>query len=143
MPDWLSADCSNHACIEVQDAPNAVLLRVTADPEQVLVAKRAEFTAFVAGCKAGRFDHLTDAPADADDLAAEVGRLTGALTDLVVKATPFGTQDGDFIATYIVPTGPIHRAIPILDAHGIHARPGYDPRTAALFPPATRPTQEA
>lgn len=67
MPDWLSADCSDHACIEVQDAPGAVLLRVTADPERPIAATRAEFTAFVAGCKKGVFDHLTDPQGDDTD----------------------------------------------------------------------------
>lgn len=59
MAEWFSADCSAHACIEVQAAANAVLIRAAADPERPIAATRAEFTAFVAGCKAGVFDHLT------------------------------------------------------------------------------------
>lgn len=41
------------------------------------------------------------------------------LTDIVQKATPFGSQDGDFIANYLLPTGPIHRAIPFLQGLGV------------------------
>lgn len=50
------------------------------------------------------------------------------LADMVVKATEYGTQDGGFVAMYLMPTGPIHRAIPYLEAHGIIVRPGFDGR---------------
>jgi len=52
------------------------------------------------------------------------------LADLVFKATDYGTQDGDFVANYILPTGPIHRAIPWLQERGITVRPGFDGRTS-------------
>jgi hypothetical protein len=54
--------------------------------------------------------------------------LANALADCVVKATPYGTQDDDFMATYIMPTGPLHRAMPLLERLGIIARPGFDGR---------------
>lgn len=43
----------------------------------------------------------------------------GLLADVVQKATPYGTQDGDFVASYLLPTGLIHRAIKYLTEHGI------------------------
>lgn len=55
-------------------------------------------------------------------------RLIGALADCVVKATEFGIQDGEFVASYILPTGPIHRAIPLLEQVGVIVRPGFDGR---------------
>lgn len=56
--------------------------------------------------------------------------LVRALTDCVRKATDYGTQDGDFVAMYLLPTGPIHRAIPLLQRHGVTARP----HTAGALP---------
>jgi hypothetical protein len=56
--------------------------------------------------------------------------LIDALADCVVKATPYGIQEGDFIANYILPTGPLHRAMPLLERHGITVRPGFDGRRA-------------
>lgn len=58
-------------------------------------------------------------------------QLLDALADCVVKATEYGVQDGDFVASYILPTGPIHRAIPLLEENGITVRPGFDGRTAS------------
>lgn len=60
---------------------------------------------------------------------AQLAEALNALADCVVKATPYGTQDGDFIAAYIMPTGPLHRAMPLLERHGITVRPGFDGRT--------------
>ena len=77
-----------------------------------------------------------DAATLADDLEqgrkdkAEVERLTAALADCVIKCTEYGTQDDGFVAFYITPTGPIHRAIPLLQEHGITVRPGFDGRAA-------------
>jgi hypothetical protein len=50
------------------------------------------------------------------------------LADLIVKCTEHGDQDGGFVAFYLLPTGPVHRAIPFLEAHGITVRPGFDGR---------------
>lgn len=61
-------------------------------------------------------------------VAEERQQLLDALTDCVVKATDYGTQDGDFVAMYILPTGPIHRAIPLLERMGVTVRPGFDGR---------------
>lgn len=66
-----------------------------------------------------------------DNLRAELAKTRDALADCVVKATEYGTQDGGFVAMYLLPTGPIHRAIPMLDAVGINVRPGFDGRKAA------------
>ena len=41
------------------------------------------------------------------------------IADIVQKAHPYGVQDGDFIASYLLATGPIHRAIKYLNEHGI------------------------
>jgi hypothetical protein len=57
-------------------------------------------------------------------------RLINALADCVVMSTEYGTQDGGFVANYITPTGPIHRAIPLLQELGITVRPGFDGRIA-------------
>jgi hypothetical protein len=54
-------------------------------------------------------------------------RAEKVLSDIVTKATPFGVQDGDFIASYILPTGPMHRAIPLLAEQGVHVRPMGEP----------------
>lgn len=52
--------------------------------------------------------------------------LLNALADCVVKATEYGEQDGGFVRNYILPTGPIHRAIHLLDRAKVTARPGFD-----------------
>jgi hypothetical protein len=64
-------------------------------------------------------------------IAEERQQLIDALTDCVVKATDYGTQDGDFVAMYLLPTGPIHRAIPLLQRLGVTARPGRPASTTA------------
>jgi hypothetical protein len=63
-------------------------------------------------------------------VSAETRALLDALADCVVKATEYGTQDGGFVASYILPTGPIHRAIPLLQQYGIDVSPGFDGRRA-------------
>ena len=60
------------------------------------------------------------------DLARD--ELLNALADCVAKATEYGSQDDGFVATYILPTGPLHRAIPLLQRYGITVRPGFDGR---------------
>ena len=54
--------------------------------------------------------------------------LLHALADCVVEATEYGEQEGGFVAYYILPTGPLHRAIPLLQLYGITVRPGFDGR---------------
>jgi len=54
--------------------------------------------------------------------------LVNVLADIVAKATEYGTQEGGFVATYILPTGPLHRAIPLLQQYGLTIRPGFDGR---------------
>lgn len=63
-----------------------------------------------------------------EDCRHQLDQALSALADCVVKATPYGKQDAEFIAYYISPTGPIHRAIPLLAEHGIVVRPGFDGR---------------
>jgi hypothetical protein len=62
------------------------------------------------------------------DLDPAVQRLIDALADCVVKATPFSEQEEGFVATYLMPTGPLHRAMPLLQEFGITVRPGFDGR---------------
>ncbi|MFB6392600.1 hypothetical protein [Polymorphospora lycopeni] len=84
------------------------------------------------------------ATTDADP--TNVRQLRNTLADCVVKATEYGEQDGGFVATYLLPTGPIHRAMTLLqEHHGITVRPGYDGRdTASLgsMPPHAQVTPE-
>lgn len=65
---------------------------------------------------------------------ADLTAVRNMLADCVVKATEYGTQDGEFVAMYLLPTGPIHRAIPYLDSVGINVRPGFDGRKALANP---------
>ena len=67
-----------------------------------------------------------------DQLMTQHLVMRKVLADCVVKATPYGIQDGDFIASYILPTGPIHRAIPALAAENVHVRPGFDGRSVHI-----------
>ena len=53
------------------------------------------------------------------------------LADLVAKSTNYGETSDGFVHAYTVPTGPMHRAIAVLGAQGVHARPGFDPRGTA------------
>lgn len=64
-----------------------------------------------------------------------IERLLNALADCVVKATEYGEQGGGFVAAYILPTGPIHRAIPLLQELGITVRPGFDGRSGTVGNP--------
>jgi hypothetical protein len=71
----------------------------------------------------------------------ELAEAKDLLADTVVKATDYGVQDGDFVAMYLLPTGPIHRAIPWLDQHRINVRPGFDGRVTRT--PSAQSTSEA
>ncbi len=57
------------------------------------------------------------------ELEQEHAELLNALADVVTKATDFGEQDDGFVSHYLLPTGPIHRAIPLLQRLGFTARP--------------------
>jgi hypothetical protein len=57
----------------------------------------------------------------------EVDEAVELLADLVAKCTEYGTQEGEFVAYYLLPTGPVHRAIPWLEQHGVTVRPGQPP----------------
>lgn len=58
-------------------------------------------------------------PVTSSDLEALGREVVDLLVDIIQKATPYGIEDGDFVANYILPTGPIHRALAFL--RGIHA----------------------
>ena len=62
-------------------------------------------------------------------LSDERDEAAALLADVVVKCTEYGEQEGGFVASYIMPTGPIHRAMPWLQDHGVTVRPGFDGRT--------------
>ena len=56
---------------------------------------------------------------DTEAVEAKDAEVYELLADIVRKATQYGRQEGGFIANYIIPTGPIHRAIPYLQSRGI------------------------
>jgi len=68
---------------------------------------------------------------------ADLAEAKDLLADLIVKSTAYGTQEGEFVALYIIATGPLHRAMPWLEQRGIVVRPGFDGRAArpAAFTP--------
>jgi Domain of unknown function (DUF397) len=55
----VSSHSDNGTCVEVASAADAVLVRNSNHPQAGAVAfTRAEFAAWVKGCKAGEFDNL-------------------------------------------------------------------------------------
>lgn len=69
-------------------------------------------------------------------------RLVDALADVVVKCAAYGEQDGGYVFLYLLPTGPIHRAIVLLGELGVIVRPGFDGRATHPSPeqPVTDPS---
>ena len=55
-----------------------------------------------------------------------------ALQDCVTGSYEYGTQDGNFVAAYVAPTGPIHRAITVLQANARIV----NPKAQEVMPPA-------
>jgi hypothetical protein len=47
-----------------------------------------------------------------------VSDLLDLLADVAAKATPYGEQDGGFVAMYLLPTGPVHRILATLGEYG-------------------------
>jgi hypothetical protein len=45
-------------CVEVADHDGGIKMRESDDPTSVIVTSHEKFAAFVAGVKAGEFDHL-------------------------------------------------------------------------------------
>ncbi|MER8000664.1 DUF397 domain-containing protein [Streptomyces sp. NPDC095613] len=45
-------------CVEIADHNGGILIRESDDPDVVTTTTRAKFAAFVAGVKAGEFDHF-------------------------------------------------------------------------------------
>lgn len=70
---------------------------------------------------------------EADKLRYDADYLLHLLADVAAKATPYGEQDGGFVATYILPTGPIHRILAALGEHGrsVPLLPGLPPEPPA------------
>ncbi len=58
----------------------------------------------------------------------DIDTAVALLADIVVKSTDFGQDADGFITHYVMPTGPMHRAIPWLQNHGVTVRPGFDGR---------------
>ena len=57
-----------------------------------------------------------------EKLASSQDQVLRALKDMVIRCAPDGTQDdGDFVGFYVLPTGPVHRAIATLQNVGISA----------------------
>jgi hypothetical protein len=86
-----------------------------------------------------RWDEVQVAESDAH---VQGQLLAHVLADCVVKATEYGEQDGGFVASYIMPTGPLHRAIPLLAQHGIDVRPGFDGRKEPTLRVKPEPHEE-
>lgn len=61
-------------------------------------------------------------------------RLVDALADVVVKCAAYGEQDGGYVFLYLLPTGPIHRAVVLLGEIGVIVRPGFDGRPTHPVP---------
>lgn len=55
---------------------------------------------------------------EAARLQDDVDYLLYLLVDVASKATPYGGQDGGFVAMYLLPTGPIHRILSTLGQYG-------------------------
>jgi len=53
-----SSRCADTSCAEVASAPDGILLRSSEQPDVVVSLTPAEWTAFLAGVKAGDFDEL-------------------------------------------------------------------------------------
>jgi hypothetical protein len=58
-----------------------------------------------------------------DRLQQQLDAALAILAAVVREATDYGTDRDGFVAAYVLPTGPIHRAIPFLEARGIVVRP--------------------
>jgi hypothetical protein len=54
-----SCNADSPMCLEVTGAGEAVLLRATEQPDEVIAVTRPEFGAWVAAAKAGEYDDLT------------------------------------------------------------------------------------
>ena len=59
QPDWRrSSRCSNSACLEVASAGQRILVRDSKHPNLTVECTRADWSAFLAGIKAGEYDDL-------------------------------------------------------------------------------------
>ena len=57
-----------------------------------------------------------------------------ALEAIVTHAAPEGTQDdGDFVGFYVLSTGELHKAIPVLKKYGKFATPLGDPKLKSRY----------
>ena len=53
---WVS--CETGGCLEVARQGEAVLIRETTTPDELVITNVASLAAFIDGVKAGKFDHL-------------------------------------------------------------------------------------
>jgi hypothetical protein len=60
--DWRKSSLSGDGpqCVKVADCNGAILLRESDTPNAITTTSRARFAAFIAGVKAGEFDHPID-----------------------------------------------------------------------------------
>ncbi|MFJ1599919.1 DUF397 domain-containing protein [Streptomyces sp. NPDC088261] len=58
--NWQKSSFSDagEQCVEVAELDGGILLRESDDPNVVTTTSRSKFAAFVAGVKAGEFDHF-------------------------------------------------------------------------------------
>lgn len=64
---------------------------------------------------------LTASTAPEPAVSANEDNLAGAVKDVCWKATPFGEREDGSIASYIVPSGAMHRLIGAAQSAGVNA----------------------
>lgn len=73
--------------------------------------------------------HAETAERERDQARAKLAKVVTNLADVVASGRVEGEDADGFIRWYLLPTGPLHRAIPLLQEHGLTIRPGFDGRT--------------
>ncbi|MFE7569712.1 DUF397 domain-containing protein [Streptomyces sp. NPDC057539] len=60
--NWQKSSFSDQGaqCVEIAEHNGAILMRESDDSNVVTATSRTKFAAFIAGVKAGEFDHFTD-----------------------------------------------------------------------------------
>jgi hypothetical protein len=58
--NWQKSSFSDEGaqCVEIARYSGAILMRESDDPNMVTTTSQSKFSAFIAGVKAGEFDHL-------------------------------------------------------------------------------------
>ncbi|WP_329064982.1 DUF397 domain-containing protein [Streptomyces sp. NBC_01429] len=59
---WQKSSLSGNGpqCVEVAEHAGAILMRESDDPNTITATSRTKFAAFIAGVKAGEFDHFAN-----------------------------------------------------------------------------------